>query len=105
MRLIDPEQTLDIYVTNLLEYHERCSAQSVPIGRQTDDLGEYLWIPAPPLYPETGATTSRTGTPASDEAIDPEPPMGGWDEEEDPRSMSAEDAAAWDACVPRFGEI
>lgn len=96
MRLIDPEQTLDIYITNLMEHYERCSAQSnngsAPSGS--------------PQKSGSGTTPPSSPTGHGPSVTTPVPPdTGESSDEAEPSERSWEDWAAFDAGVPRFGPI
>ena len=98
MNLIDPEQTLDIYVDNLMRHAFKCYAQSERSGERTSEP-ELSPLQMGPLSPESGATTTPIGDRTS------QPPFGGSDEESEYIERDWEDAAAFDAGVRRFGEI
>ena len=63
----DLEQTVDIYVDNLLRHAFKCYAQSERSGGPTAEA-EFSPLPMGPLSPDPGVTTSGTGRPPTDES-------------------------------------
>ena len=67
----DLNQTLDVYVDNLLRYAFKCAASSARSGEPIEKP-EFSPLPMGPLSPETGGTTASDGAESTDEQCEVE---------------------------------